>query len=345
MSGGEPAASIAAMALVLTAGASVILALVATLALLALRPHRRGHAPRIWIAGGAALSLAVLAPLFAYTAIETVRLEPAAAGDELVVGITGHQWWWEIRYRDPAGGPDVVTANELHLPVGRDVRLALASADVIHAFWVPALAGKRDLVPGRMTHLKLRVDRAGRYRGECAEFCGEQHARMPIDVVAHAGTGFDAWLEAQREDAAAPVTAAQRRGAAELTARGCTACHVVRGLARDAARAAQAPAAGSPAARALGEGAPRARDDAVRRARRDADGVADAHGDDALRAPDLTHVAGRASIAGGLRNDTPNRAAWIAHAQALKPGARMASYGHLDAASLDAIGAYLEHLR
>jgi cytochrome c oxidase subunit 2 len=330
MSGGEPAGSIGAMAVVLTLGATVILVLVAALALLALRPHRRELSARTWIGGATVLSIAVLVPLYAYTVIETTRLEPGADHDEMVIGITGHQWWWEIRYRNPAGGRDIVTANELHLPVGRRVRLALASADVIHSFWVPALAGKRDLVPGRVTHLALRVDQAGRYRGECAEFCGEQHARMPVHVVAHEGADFDAWLEAQRKDAEEPVNEAQRRGAGELAVQGCIACHVVRGLAHTAGAAARAGAApGARTAAAAGSAAP----------------AGTPPGRSALRAPDLTHVASRASIAGVLRNDAANRRAWVEHAQTLKPGARMASYGHLDAATLDAIGAYLEHLR
>ena len=103
--------------------------------------------------------------------------QPPPAG-AIVVGITGHMWWWEVRYRDPAGGAEIVLANELRLPVGREVVLGLTSADVIHSVWVPSLAGKADATPGRVNQLVVRADRPGIYRGPCAEYCGEQHARM-----------------------------------------------------------------------------------------------------------------------------------------------------------------------
>jgi cytochrome c oxidase subunit II len=300
--GGEPAASIGAMALWLTLGAAVLLTLVTVLVLLALRQPRSTPQPRWWLgAGGALLPASVLAGLYAYTALETVRLEPSPRADELVVSITGHQWWWQIRYRDPLGGGDIVTANELHLPAGRPVRLALDSADVIHSFWAPLLAGKRDLLPGRITHLWLRIDRAGLYRGECAEFCGEQHARMPMRVVAHSEDAFTQWLTSQREPAAAPFTELQRRGRQALQDEGCTACHAVRGLTTS-----------TPGG---------------------------------THAPDLTHLASRSTLAGVLPNDTATLSSWIANAQAIKPGARMASYAHLDAATREAIAAYLAHLR
>jgi len=302
---GEPAASIAHMATVLTAGSGAILLLITALALLAMRSHRHARSPRGWIIGGGVLFPGiVLIALFAWTVAQTRQQEAALASSdgELVVGVTGHQWWWALRYRDPAGGPEIEAANELHLPVGRTIHLALTSADVIHSAWLPALAGKVDLLPGRITHLRLRIERPGVYRGACAEFCGEQHARMPLLVVAHENAAFDAWLARQREEAAAATTALQQRGRALFMASGCSACHTVRS--RDAARAPLL-----------------------------------------TRAPDLTHVGSRSAIAGTLPNTPAHLADWIARAQENKPGARMASYGHLDADSREALAAYLTGLK
>ncbi|NIQ56254.1 MAG: cytochrome c oxidase subunit II, partial [Gammaproteobacteria bacterium] len=111
-----------------------------------------------------------------------------------------HQYWWEVRY--PEAG--VVTANEIHVPVGRPVRIALESRDVIHSFWAPSLAGKLDLVPGRVNELWLQADTPGEYRGQCAEFCGTQHAKMAFLLIARPPREFAAWLERQRLPAAVP---------------------------------------------------------------------------------------------------------------------------------------------
>ena len=113
----------------------------------------------------------------------------------LDVEVVGHQFWWEVRY--PAFG--VVTANEVHVPAGQDVRLRLSSPDVIHSFWVPQLMGKMDMIPGRVNTTWLRADRPGEYLGECAEYCGLQHARMQFYVIALPGSGFEAWLLEQRQ--------------------------------------------------------------------------------------------------------------------------------------------------
>jgi cytochrome c oxidase subunit 2 len=153
--------------------------------------------------------------------------------DALIVAVTGHMWWWELRYRDPATGLEVAGANELHIPVGRPVYFALASADVIHSFWVPALGGKMDMVPGRMQHLQLQADRPGTWRGACAEYCGDQHARMALHVVAEPPAAFDAWLAAQAAAAAPPATAALERGRDAFLAHRCNACHAVRGVSEE----------------------------------------------------------------------------------------------------------------
>ena len=124
--------------------------------------------------------------------------------DVIDVEVVGHQWWWEFTYKDAAASQQVSTANELHVPVGRTVVLKLTSRDVIHSFWAPNLQGKKDLIPGHYIIYPLRVDREGTFRGQCAEFCGAQHAHMAFTVIAQPEDQFNAWLDAQRQPAAAP---------------------------------------------------------------------------------------------------------------------------------------------
>ena len=123
----------------------------------------------------------------------------------LTVRLRGYQWWWEFTYLD--GRPDevITTANELHIPVGRRVRILLDAPDVIHSFWVPSLAGKKDLIPGRDNEITIEADRPGTYRGQCAEYCGLQHAHMAFLVVADSPDAFAAWQDAQRKPVAEPV--------------------------------------------------------------------------------------------------------------------------------------------
>ncbi len=125
-----------------------------------------------------------------------------AAGEPLSIKVIGHQWWWELQYQNNDVSQMVTTANELHLPVGHPVQLTLESRDVIHSFWVPALHGKRDLIPGYKNVITLRADEAGVFAGRCAEFCGAQHANMALTVVAEPPAVFEAWLAAQRAPAA-----------------------------------------------------------------------------------------------------------------------------------------------
>jgi cytochrome c oxidase subunit II len=151
------------------------------------------------------------------------------AGDPLTVEVIGHQWWWELHYQDQDPSQMVIGANELHLPVGRSVQLKLKSQDVIHSFWVPALHGKRDLIPGYTNVITLRADRPGVYAGRCAEFCGLQHANMALTVVADEPAAFQAWLTAQRAPAAAPATAAATHGREVFLQSACPLCHNVMG--------------------------------------------------------------------------------------------------------------------
>jgi cytochrome c oxidase subunit 2 len=149
--------------------------------------------------------------------------------DPLQVKVTAHQWWWEIEYLDSQAAGRVITANQLTLPVGRPVLLQMTSGDVIHSFWVPSLNGKKDLLPGYSTTLALMAARAGQFRGECAEFCGFQHAHMGIDIDAQPADQFTRWLDAQRAPAAEPPGELERRGQDVFMSSTCRACHAVQG--------------------------------------------------------------------------------------------------------------------
>ena len=156
-------------------------------------------------------------------------LAAARLRDALEVRVTGHQWWWRIAYRDPARGGWIETANELHLPAGRTARIALGSADVIHSFWVPNVAGKLDVIPGRANRIDVTPHRIGWFRGQCAEFCGAQHAHMAFDVKVESPAAFNAWLRAQAAAAAPPADPQSARGMQVVTTGQCAMCHVVRG--------------------------------------------------------------------------------------------------------------------
>jgi len=149
--------------------------------------------------------------------------------DPVGITVTGHQWWWEVRYDDPTPKNIVLTANEIHVPVGRPISLTLTSADVIHSFWVPSLNGKRDLIPGQNATTWFVADKPGVYRGQCAEFCGLQHAKMDIFVVADPPEAFAAWLEAQRAPAAEPTDPLVARGREVFLSGPCAMCHAVAG--------------------------------------------------------------------------------------------------------------------
>ncbi len=148
---------------------------------------------------------------------------------DLTVRIKGQQWWWQVTYEGSSFGPRFQTANELHIPVGRNVRLELESIDVIHSFWVPSLAGKQDMIPGRMNVLTLRAERPGVYRGQCAEFCGLQHSHMALMVVAQDDDQYRRWAQAQALDAAVPDDTEVQAGRAVFMRKPCAACHTVRG--------------------------------------------------------------------------------------------------------------------
>lgn len=221
----------APLAWALIIGGALIFAGMTVLLLLAASSRARPLRPRWWLVGGGlVLPGLVLGALQVVNQGYLARLAPGVEADTLVVSVSARLWWWELRYTDPASGKQIVTANELRLPTGRRVRLGLASDDVIHSLWVPALAGKVDLIPGRVQQLTLQVDTPGAWRGPCAEFCGDAHARMVLNVVAEPSARFEAWLAAQAAPAREPTDARQRLGRAAFVDLRCGACHTVRGL-------------------------------------------------------------------------------------------------------------------
>jgi cytochrome c oxidase subunit 2 len=155
--------------------------------------------------------------------------DPIKAADALTVEITGNQWWWSVRYPNTDASRIAVSANEVHIPVGQPVRIRGTSNDVIHSFWVPNLQGKRDLIPSHITTDWIQADHAGRFRGQCAEFCGLQHAHMALWVVAEPADKFEAWLAHQLQPAATPIDPVRRRGQQVFLNSGCVLCHAVAG--------------------------------------------------------------------------------------------------------------------
>ena len=147
----------------------------------------------------------------------------------LRIDVVGHQWWWEVVYDDPIPQNQVKTANEIHVPVGRAVLLKMRSTDVIHSFWAPNLAGKKDLIPGHETETWFRADTAGIYRGQCAEFCGHQHAKMAFYIVAQPRLEFERWLTQQRETAPKPTDSLTQTGERVFLSAPCAMCHSIGG--------------------------------------------------------------------------------------------------------------------
>lgn len=321
--------------------------------------HRGERRRVLWVLiAGAAVPAVILIGIFVYTMVVLERIGPSSdgrgasawggAGAELTVEITGKQYWWEVRYRTEGGDP-VVTANEIHIPVGRRVRLLLESDDVIHSLWVPQLHGKTDMIPGRTTEAWLLADEPGVYRGQCAEYCGVQHTWMALHVVAEPEAEFRSWLRRQARPAPAPAPAPDpaeiamdhaappvpdslrdavlaraeriRRGREVFfdPAKRCADCHVIRGENDDPRRLEEGTlqpgaAPGDPPGRTA-EG------------------------------PDLTHVASRRALAAGLLPMTRgNMAGWIANPQVLKPGNLMPRVP-LEPEEMNALLEYLMSLR
>jgi cytochrome c oxidase subunit 2 len=147
----------------------------------------------------------------------------------LQIRVTGHQWWWEVQYRDSLPQNWITTANEIHVPVGRPVVFELRSTDVIHSFWPPNLSPKRDLITGDANSLWFQADSPGVYRGQCAEYCGLQHAKMAFLVIADPPDSFATWLTRQRDTALTPTDQLTRRGQEVFLSSTCVMCHAISG--------------------------------------------------------------------------------------------------------------------
>jgi cytochrome c oxidase subunit II len=183
-----------------------------------------------WIGIGLLLSAVPLLVALVWTMVTLAAVAEPAAPPGMVIDVTGHQWWWEVRY--DASEPDqiITTANEIHIPVNTRVRVRLHGADVIHSFWVPQLTGKTDTIPGQTNVSWLQARDPGRYLGQCTEYCGWQHAHMRLEVVAESRSDFARWRAQQLQPAPPPGTAAQARGR-DLVEYRCGLCHQVRGTA------------------------------------------------------------------------------------------------------------------
>jgi cytochrome c oxidase subunit 2 len=191
-----------------------------------LNPNDRGL--QLGLTAWAAFITVGLAVIAGASFLVDRSLAAAHPGDVVQVRVTGQQWWWRVQYRTPSGGW-IETANEVHLPLNRPARIEVATTDVIHSFWIPNLAGKQDTIPGRINTLFATPRRTGWFRGQCAEFCGLQHAQMALDVKVESPKAFDAWLTGQAGASSAPPDPVAARGQQIVTTQTCGQCHSVRG--------------------------------------------------------------------------------------------------------------------
>ena len=232
---GTEAHDVAQLFWVMVIGAAIVWMAVIGVALYV---SRGGHAARqdmaarwLIVGGGVITPTLVLGALLIYGLQLMPQLREPGSADGLRVEVSGEQWWWRVRYVRSGGAVpiDVELANEIRLPLGRRTEFRLGSPDVIHSFWIPALGGKVDMTPGRITTLVLEPTHAGTYRGVCAEFCGASHAFMEFEAVVMQPAAFEAWLQQQSTPAIAPDSASARRGLQVFERNGCGACHRVRG--------------------------------------------------------------------------------------------------------------------
>jgi cytochrome c oxidase subunit 2 len=295
----------------MTGVAAIGLGVVVALLLLAWkRARHRGvgddtHGPKpgervgwyVVVLGGVVVPIVLISALFVVANLFVIKTTeaPAASATKRTILVIGHQFWWEVRYP----GTSAVTANEIHIPLRTPVRLEVRTADVIHSFWVPELNRKIDTLPGTTNAIELYADAVGRYRGQCAEFCGLQHAHMGIWVYADPPAKFKQWLARQSRPAAAPKGSLAVAGRTAFLHGACATCHQIRGT-----------SATSPVG------------------------------------PDLTHVAGRQTLAALTIPNTPAYLHdWIRNAQHFKAGNQMPSFGGLPDQQIRALVAYLDALK
>ncbi|HJP65790.1 MAG TPA: cytochrome c oxidase subunit II [Actinomycetota bacterium] len=299
---------------------AVVVVAVTVLIVVAILPRRRERrtgpddtprwSVRLVVGGGVVFPLIVLSFLWVLTLRDMAANSEPTGPTSLTVRVIGYQWWWEVRYPDFG---NFAVANEVHIPAGRPVRVLLETRDVIHSFWVPQVMGKMDLISGKVNETWMEANTPGVYRGQCAEYCGGQHANMALYVVAHAPGDFQTWLASERRDAAGPPSSEASVGRQVFLNAPCVACHTIRGVS-------QATAIGQ--VFTFGQNQPFT----------------------AVLGPDLTHFGSRLSIgAGTVPNTRGNLGGWIADSQTIKPGNRMPPI-QLSGRDLQALIAYLESL-
>ncbi len=281
----------------------------------ALRFRRKPGDPRPpLLPGNRVLEIAwTAAPVLILTVIgvPTIGLVFQSGGDApssaLQVTAIGHQWWFEFQYPDQK----IVTANEMHIPVGQPVNIALKSADVMHSLWIPKLAGKRDMIPNHTNYLWFTPQKMDTYYGECAEFCGVSHANMGFRVVVQSQADFDAWVKTQQQPAIAPSTPQQQAGQ-QVFSGSCAVCHQVGATAPRGFPDPQAPSV-------------------------------------LIIGPNLTHIASRSTIAAAMfPNDPTSLAQWLGDPPAEKPGNLMGlviGHGVMQGQQLNDLVAYLDSLK
>lgn len=232
---GAHAGQIAELSHVLFLGGGLIFVLVLALAAVALfgpASWRRALGGRaLIIGGGIAFPVIVLSALLVYALLSSAALVRADAPPAVRIAVTGEIWWWRVRYLDSAGAVLFETANDIRIPAGQPVDLQLTTADVIHSFWVPNLAGKIDMIPGHINTQRLHAEAPGVFRGQCAEYCGAQHANMAFHVIALAPQEFDAWAARQAAVSQVPADPLALRGSEVFQVSKCGKCHTVRGTA------------------------------------------------------------------------------------------------------------------
>jgi cytochrome c oxidase subunit 2 len=227
---GSSAALIHELGLVLYVGAALIFLVVISLVVYGVLSDVRRAEVRHWvIGGGLVFPIVTLSALLVYSLSIGNALDAHSSKGAWRVHVTAKQWWWEVRYEIHGNANDAVMANELHVPVGQPVEILLTTSDVIHSFWAPPLAGKVDMIPGRTNRLIIQTDEAGVYRGQCAEYCGGQHALMAFYLVAEPEERFRSWLARQAQSVSVPADPSMKLGYDLFFRGGCAACHTIRG--------------------------------------------------------------------------------------------------------------------
>jgi cytochrome c oxidase subunit 2 len=182
-----------------------------------------------WVASAVGITTVLVFVILVLSIRTGASVQDVSAQNSVTVKVVGHQWWWEVIYPNAQADQTVVTANEIHVPVGQRVAILTNSADVIHSFWAPSITGKRDLIPGYSTAFSFTVDRPGTYRGQCAEFCGLQHAHMGFAIVAQSPEDFESWRQLQLAAAKEPGDALTERGKSVFLTHSCVMCHAISG--------------------------------------------------------------------------------------------------------------------